>query len=90
MFPMHARKFSRYLTGAARRADRHHSQCLQGVQTGSYIATTVQCQHYGPLICHSYSVNRLDSTRGTLLTEYSVTGDKTKRAYIVKDIICYS
>jgi hypothetical protein len=48
---------------------------------------TVSTMDYSSVISTVLS----DSTHdATLLTECSVTGDKTRRAHIVEDIICYS
>jgi hypothetical protein len=74
---------------------------LQDVQAGNIVntckacghASTVRLQydastmttHLAPLQCQ---VTRQHNV--TLLTECNVAGDKTRRAHIVEDIICYS
>jgi hypothetical protein len=66
VFPRHALMLPRCLTPeppwACKTYGQARSQCLQGMQTDNYSATTVQHQHYGPLVCHRYNANRLDST----------------------------
>jgi hypothetical protein len=67
------------------------SQYLQGVQTCIYSAATIRLQcalwttHLAPLQCQVTQQHDV-----TLLTEFNVSSDKTRRAHTVEDIICYS
>jgi hypothetical protein len=78
---------------------------LQDVQASSVVNTCKACGHASTMwLQYGYSATAaLWTTRlaplqcqvtrhhdATLLTEYSVAGDKTRRAHTVEDIICYS
>jgi hypothetical protein len=75
---------------------------LQDVQANSVVNTCKACRHASTvLLQHGYNAMpalwtaplQYQVTRqhdATLLTECSITGDKTRRAHTVKDIICYS
>jgi hypothetical protein len=57
---------------------------LQDVRTGS-AAPALWTTRLAPLQCQATRQHG-----ATLLTECSVAGDKTRRAHVVEDIICYS
>jgi hypothetical protein len=82
---------SRFHHAPERRAGKQCSQYLQGVQTCIYSAAIIRLQcvlwttRLTPLQCQ---VTRQHDV--TLLTEFNVVSDKTRRAHTVEDIICYS